>query len=283
MDPTDTPTATPSATLTPTSSPTATLTPTNTPTFTPTPYPTIFLSLDNIPPQVQRGQDFPITLILSHGAINTDYYLKAYGGVSDNYSIEVFYNGIWSNGYNGAWVNMPKFRSNQNGEINENITLRSKSDQSGGTYNLTGKIKEVNSDNSVTSSTRTILVATPTSIPTNTPTATKTPTPTTITFTTAPTATPTPRPTSTPIPPLSPVPTFVLPTDSPVTATPVKELIETPSPTAGEILGLEDLVLATPTPAPIVGKISPPPLSIILIVLGGLFLLIPIIFTQLHR
>lgn len=121
--------------------------------------------------------------------------------------------------------------------------------------------------------------------PSNTPTATRTPTITntpTATKTLTPTKTPTAQKTGTPTKTPTLIPTDeITPTE---TETLFDESILTPSPEEPEpILGITDIIKPTPTPQPkfaIFKKLPPNFLPTLFIVVGGLFLLAPLIISK---
>jgi hypothetical protein len=293
-----------------------------TPPVTPTSTPAdTVLTIDSLPSQSTKGEQFNLNISLNSAKASTEYYLKAYGGLpGDNYAIEVLNNSNWLNGYNGAWETMPKFSTDPSGNFTVIITIRSRSDKESGIYEINAKTKEVVGTTNFLSQTRTIQIidppsptpsstltptntpdptstptitpvptATNTPGPTSTPTATKTPTPAN---TSTPTKTPTPNKTNTPTKTLTPtkIPTLpaVVLTEAGPTVTDIlfDDSILTPSPSHEPILGITDIIKPTPTPKPkfsFFKKISPNFLPTLFIVLGGLMLLTPLIISKIKK
>lgn len=286
LTPSPTSVSSPTPIFTPTNPPTPTPTPI-VPSSTPSPTPTISLSMSSVPGQSFKGSSFNFNILLSHAKANNDYYFKVYGGVSgDNYSIEVQGSSGWPNGYNGSWTDMPKFTTNSNGDINQNITVRSRLDKPSGQYTLTAKAKDANSSFDLTSPSQTIQIIDPS--PTSTPQPTSSPTPTpspTDTPTTSASATSTPVPTK--FPTRTPTPTEeIAPTLEPTaTPDPLVSPTDIESSDGGEIMGITDLILPTPTPKSLtfIKNFSANLLPGLFITSGALLILVPVLISKLHK
>lgn len=210
-------------------------TPTSTSNPTPTTAP-ISIEIDSLPSSASLGSTFSIRFIVNNATPNTDYYIKAYGGISDNYYLET-QNGTSWYGYGGAWDFMPKFKSDSNGNISQLLSVRSKTDKETGQYKVKVKIRDPAIESKIIKYiTITEFIPTPTSTPTNTPLPTNTPAPSntpvpsnTSTPTIVPTATKTPTPSNTSAPANTSTPT-----NTP-TSTPVPASTSTPTPTTGPI------------------------------------------------
>ncbi|MCX6727178.1 MAG: hypothetical protein NTY75_05265, partial [Candidatus Shapirobacteria bacterium] len=165
-------------------------------------------------------------------------------------------NNNWQNGYNGDWDKMPKFVTDTTGHINQNLTLRAKTDKPAGQYKIIVKAKEISSGNDYYSSYKNIDIfeITPTTIPSLFPSVTPTST-----------STPSPFPTITP-----------LPTDNP---SPSNEPLPTDDPNS-QVLGSSDLLSPSPTPTIKTKTFSPNLIPTIFIILGAGLLLIPLIFSK---
>ncbi|MFA5827929.1 MAG: lamin tail domain-containing protein [Candidatus Shapirobacteria bacterium] len=262
--PTSTPTPTtvivPSSTPTPSNAPTPTSTPTITTTLTPTPAPSttstptptsgpIHITIDNISSSASLGSTFTIRFIVNHAKPNTDFYIKAYGGINDdNYCLETQNGSSWY-GFNSAWDNLPKFRSNNDGYISNLLFVRSKTDKEIGNYKVKVKIRDPETESEIKYITITKFVPSPT--PTLVPTPTVEPTPTE-SF-----EEPTPGP---------------LPTDTP-------EAI----PDSVNILGLSDAKGLSPTISPPQdSKSKRGIIPVIFISVGAVFLLIPLLVSKIR-
>lgn len=245
----------PTPTLTPTPSPPNTPTPTPstpTPTITPTPIPTstpaptaepVSIRIDSVPSSVSLGSPFSIRFIASHLNSNTEYYVKAYGGIDDNYYFEIQNGTSWYN-FNSAWDNMPKFKSNSNGEINQLLFLRAKADKETGSYKIKVKLREPEVESEISYVIVTKFVPSPTSTP------------------------PEPTPTEEIIPTPEPLPTNY-------------EVTETPG--AINILGLSDGDSLSSTSSPIkISKQGGNMIPVILISSGGVLLLIPLLVSKIR-
>jgi len=243
--------------------------------------------MSSVPSQSFKGSSFNFNILLSHAKANNDYYFKVYGGVSgDNYAIEVQGSSGWPNGYNGSWTDMPKFTTNSSGDINQNITVRSRLDKPSGLFILTAKVKDANSTFDLTSPTQTIQIIDPSPSATPQPTSTSAPTSVpTATPTTSASATSTPIPTKSPT--RTPTPTEeVAPTLEP-TATPdhLTSPTDIESPVNGEVMGITDLILPTPTPKSLAlfKNFSANLLPGLFITGGALLILVPILISKLHQ
>lgn len=161
--------------------------PTPTPTPTPTPIPTptntpsskLTISILHTPDKVCVEEAFEVKILTERAKISTEYYVKAFGGTTDNYSIETENKGEWHN-FNGDWQKMPIILTNHDGVFESSIMARIKYDEKPGIYNLKVKIHEVNGNTEAESESKNIEIiskpsSTPTQKPTLTPTSTSTP------------------------------------------------------------------------------------------------------------
>ena len=226
-----------------------TATPSATPTATPTPLP---LTISNLPSQITKGDEFTLTVNL-HAKSSTVYYFKIYGGVGENYSIEVKNNDNWINGYNGSWDAMPSATTDSNGNNSQDLILRFKTDKTSGTSQLVAKVKDSTTNNYLLSSTYNLDVVDPAS-PTSTPTPTQTP----------PTATPTTKPTTIPTATPTSLPS-VSPSNQPTNQL-IENIVDTPT---NQVLGVSQTNTPTPTA------------SIALVSIGSILLLVPLVIAKL--
>ena len=245
--PSNTPTNTPSVTQIPS----ATLTPsiTSSPAPSNTPIPSNTIQITSFPSLTHIMQSFSMRFEASNLKPNTDYSFKAIGGINDIESLETFWINKWY-GYTSSWDNMPKFKSDNNGKINNSISMRVKSDRPTGEYKIQIRFRPSGEDNNKDSDIKYVTIKERVPSPTD-----------------------------------SPVPTPT-PTDAPVTTPDPSELAPTIADTliSANTLGASDEIDTSPTPSPLtaiktansnVRSIMP----IFFMVAGGLFLLIPIIVS----
>ncbi|HAP37829.1 hypothetical protein A2574_02180 [Candidatus Shapirobacteria bacterium RIFOXYD1_FULL_38_32] len=202
-------------------------------------------SITNLNSSANLGQNLTLSFSISSNLPNTEFYIKAFGGVNDDYSIETQNNSNWYN-YNSAWVDLPKIKTGSDGKYSGQITIRPKSDKEIGNYRVQIKVRRTDGSIEKISGINYLSVSSsPTSVPTLTPTPTASITPT---------FTPTPTPTETP-----------LPTD-------ISE---------SSVLAASDTnpdLTSTPTPASkSFPKINIP---VVLMSLGSLLLLTPLVITK---
>jgi hypothetical protein len=150
-------------------------------------------SITNLNSSSNLGQNLTLSFSITSNLPDTEFYIKAFGGVNDDYSIETQNNSNWYN-YNSSWVDLPKIKTGSDGKYSGQITIRAKSDKEIGNYRVQTKVRRTDGSIEKISGINYLSVSSsPTSIPTLTPTPTASITPT-------PTFTPTPTPTETPIP-----------------------------------------------------------------------------------
>jgi hypothetical protein len=253
------PTDTAVPTLTSTPTPTRTPTPTKTPSPTATSAPTFILKINSIPGSGQLGQVLTTSFTLENGSANTDYYLKVYGGPDgDSFGIETENFANWYN-FNSSWINFPKVKTDNFGQITAQINFRARLDKSPGVFRVVIKAQSVDESQKMeTSPVYLNIVAAPSSTPTLTPPPTLTPTLT---------VTPSPTPT------FFPTPEFV---------TPTKYLLAK-NDSGSMTLGVQDIVIPTPTVVPVTPK-SPASIAVGLVVaLGSVLLLAPLIINWWRR
>jgi len=244
--PTSTPTPTNTSTPTNTPVPSNTSTPSVTPTITSSPTPTsepIRITIDNLPSSASLGNTFTVRFIVSHASPNTDYYVKAYGGINDNYYLET-QNGTSWYGFNAAWDNLPKFKADNSGNINQLLFVRSKIDKETGLYKVKVKLREPEIESEIKYLTITKFVPSPT--PTK----------------------PEPTPTM-----------EIIPTPEPLPTSPSEEI----SPESTSVLGLSDSENLSPTVSPIkISKSGSNIIPTILISVGGILLLVPLLVSKIR-
>ena len=238
-------------------------TPSSTPALTPTPTPTpsAVVSFISTPSQVNKNTAFNISFQLNNGKPGTYYRFKVYGGSSgDTNSIEVNYtDSSWANGGDSStWGVMPQYQTDSSGNRIVNLSLRTTSDKSSGTYQIYAKAKESDtSTETAASSSRDLVVVDV--IATSTPVPSLTPTPT-------PTATPTK---------IEPTPTLMPPTPTDIpTEIPQPTSLPTSPPSNSNI----ELSNVTPSQPQKTFNFLP-----LIFVGGGIALLAPLIITSLPR
>ena len=238
-------------------------TPTTTPSVTPSPTPAqspapndLSISINSSPDSANLGDSFFVEFNVQNANPDTNYYVKAFGGTADNYSIQTQSNNDWYN-FNSPWSSFSQFTTDNNGHLQSSLTVRAKPDQETGQYQLKIKFKEVDGSQEKESEAREISIFAPDSNPTvtKTPTLTKKITPTK-------TKTPTPSPSTTPSPTPAGIDTISSDSD--------------PS-----ILGDQDINADSTTSS----KKSKPTNLIpkIFIGLGTLFLLVPVLITKIKK
>ncbi len=259
-------TSTPIPSLTPLPSPTVTSTSTPTPsptvTVSPTPAPAISISISSLPDSVKLGDSFSLEFNIQDANPSAAYYVKAFGGTTDNFSIQTQSNNNWYN-FNSSWDSFSQFATDTNGHLQSSLTVRAKPDQETGQYQLKIKLKQVDGSQEKESQAKEISIFAPD--PSNTPTPTPTPTSTPALIFTTPSVTPTRTRTPTPTPTL------------PATTA---RLSAGPSPISTPVV-LGQTTISSPSSLPKSSTVAT--IAKILMALGTLMLLVPAVIAKIKR
>ncbi len=217
----------------------------------------VTVTISNFPSSATAGQQFDVSFSATNLESSTTYNTKALGG--DSFNEVDTWNGQWLQ-QNTSWSSMPSFTSDASGSAVVNITARFDSDTQAGEKEFKVRInKTSNYDSSVVNVS--VIAATPT--PTPAPTSNST---------TVPTSTPTSAPVATAKPTATPKPKTPTPKPS---STPEETPTNTP-----EVLGITASESPTPsqTPQAAASGKKIPVLPIVLIILGVIFIGIPVVW-----
>lgn len=255
-------TPSPSPTVTSTSTSTSVLTQPSTLTLTSTPNPTststpaISISIGSLPDSAKLGDSFSLEFNIQNANPAAAYYVKAFGGTTDNFSIQTQSSNNWYN-FNSSWDSFSQVSTDSNGHIQSSLTVRAKPDQETGQYQLKIKLKQVDGSQEKESDAKEISIFAPN--PSNTPTPTPTPT-STLVFTT-PSVTPTRTRTPTPTLPAETAKLSAGPTSSPA------------------VLGQTNI--SSPSSLPKSSVVAT--IAKILMALGTLMLLVPAVMAKIKK
>jgi len=147
-------------------------------------------SITNLNSSASLGQNLSLSFSINSNLPDAEFYIKAFGGVNDDYSIETQNNSNWYN-YNASWTDMPKIKTGSDGKYSGQITIRPKPDKETGNYRVQIKVRALpGSPEKISGITYLSVSSTPTQTPAPTSSLTPSPTPTP-----SPSLTPTPEPT----------------------------------------------------------------------------------------